>query len=202
MSDYIKFSCKCMGDEIILFDGLAELNSYRRKLVGLGLVGVYKNGIGFGNLSVRDAGSRNFYITGSGTGAVEELRLSHCAKVLAWDFERNRVWYHGSVRPSSESMTHAAIYASDPTATGIIHCHSSTLWAAILNDAPTTCKAVQYGTPEMAHEIKRLFTRSNAQTRKIIAMAGHEGGILTFGTDLGDAFAVLLRERATHESSS
>jgi hypothetical protein len=41
----------------------------------------------------------------------------------------------------------------------------------------------------------QLFTRTNAQTRKIVVMAGHEGGILTFGKDLEDAFAVLIRER-------
>ena len=202
MSDYIKFSCQCLADEITPFDALKELNFYRRKLLDLGLIGVYANGIGFGNMSVRDAESQNFYVTGSGTGALQELSLSHCAKVLGWDFQRNEVHYQGSVMPSSESMTHAAIYTSDPTATAVIHCHSSTLWAAVLNDAPTTSQAVQYGTPEMAYEVMRLFTRSDAQNRKIIAMAGHEGGILTFGTDLGDAFAILLRERATLGSSS
>lgn len=202
MSDYIKFSCRCLADEITAFGALANFNFYRRKLLDLGLLGVCANGIGFGNMSVRDAESQNFYVTGSGTGGVPDLSLSHCAKVVGWDFRRNEVRYQGSVMPSSESMTHAAIYASDPTVTAVIHCHSSTLWTGILNDAPTTSGAAQYGTPEMAYEIMRLFTRSNAQTRKIIAMAGHEGGILTFGTDLGDAFAVLRREKATHDSSS
>jgi len=69
------------------------------------------------------------------------------------------------------------------------------LWAAVLNEVPTTSKAAEYGTPEMAHDIMQLFTRTNAQTRKIVVMAGHEGGILTFGKDLEDAFAVLIRER-------
>jgi len=199
VSNYIKFSCQCLAHEITPFDELADLNIYRRKLLDLGLIGVYANGIGFGNMSVRDAETQNFYITGAGTGGVPDLSLSHCARVVGWDFQGNEVRYQGSVMPSSESMTHAAIYASDRSATAVIHCHSSTLWAAILNDAPTTSDAAQYGTPEMAYEISRLFMRSNAQTRKIIAMAGHEGGILTFGTDLGDAFAVLLREKATHD---
>ena len=47
----------------------------------------------------------------------------------------------------------------------------------------------------MAYEIMQLFTRTNTQTRKIVVMAGHEGGILTFGKDLEEAFAVLMRER-------
>jgi hypothetical protein len=41
----------------------------------------------------------------------------------------------------------------------------------------------------------QLFTRTNLQSRKIVVMAGHEGGILTFGRDLEEAFAVLMRER-------
>jgi hypothetical protein len=41
----------------------------------------------------------------------------------------------------------------------------------------------------------QLFTRSDVQSRKIVVMAGHEGGILTFGKDLEEAFAVLVREQ-------
>jgi hypothetical protein len=47
----------------------------------------------------------------------------------------------------------------------------------------------------MAYEIMQLFTRTDAQSRKIVVMAGHEGGILTFGRDLDQAFGVLMRER-------
>jgi hypothetical protein len=49
----------------------------------------------------------------------------------------------------------------------------------------------------MANEIMQLFTRTNVQSRKIVIMAGHEGGILTFGKDLEETFAVLMRERET-----
>jgi ribulose-5-phosphate 4-epimerase/fuculose-1-phosphate aldolase len=153
------------------------------------------NGIGFGNLSVRDGATDNFYITGSATGGVHELTLADCAKVVACDFERNRIRYEGSALPSSESLTHAAIYESDATAGAVIHCHDSKLWTAVLNETPTTSKAVEYGTPDMAHEIMRLFTRTNVRSRKIVAMAGHEAGILTFGKDLEEAFAVFMRER-------
>jgi hypothetical protein len=47
----------------------------------------------------------------------------------------------------------------------------------------------------MANEIMQLFTRTDVQSRKIVVMAGHEAGILTFGKDLEEAFAVLMRER-------
>lgn len=193
MSEYIKFSCERVAAEITSFEGLAELNAHRRKLRQLGLIGVDPNGIGFGNLSVRDGATDNFYITGSATGGRRELTLADCAKVVACDFERNCVRYEGSALPSSESLSHAAIYKSDVTAGAVIHCHDSKLWAAVLNEAPTTSKAADYGTAEMANEIVQLFTRTDVP--KIIAMAGHEAGILTFGKDLEEAFAILMRER-------
>ncbi len=193
MSEYIKFSCERVAAEITSFEGLAELNAHRRKLLQLGLIGVDPNGIGFGNLSVRDGATDNFYVTGSATAGIQELTLADCAKVVACDFERNCVRYEGSALPSSESLTHAAIYKSDATAGALIHCHDSKLWAAVLNQAPTTSRAAEYGTPQLAYEIMQLFKRTDVP--KIIAMAGHEAGILTFGKDLEEAFAVLMRER-------
>ena len=101
---------------------------------------------------------------------------------------------------SSESLTHAAIYESDAKAGAVVHCHDSRLWAAVLNQAPTTSKAAEYGTPELANEIMQLFPRTDVQSRKIVAMTGHEGGIVTFGKDLEEAFAVLMREEEKHYS--
>jgi L-ribulose-5-phosphate 4-epimerase len=195
VSEYVKFFCKRLAGEMTQFGGLAELNVYRRKLLDLHLIGMDPKGIGFGNLSVRDSASDNFFITGTATGGIRELTPAECAKVVAYDFERNRVRYEGSAIPSSESLTHAAIYESDPSAGAIIHCHDSKLWTATLNRVPTTSEAAEYGTPGMANEITQLFTRTDAPSRKIIVMAGHDGGILTFGKDLEEAFAVLMRER-------
>ena len=193
MSEYIKFSCESVTAGLNSFGALADLNAYRRKLLDLHLIGVDPNGIGFGNLSVRDGATDNFYITGSATGGLPELTLADCAKVVAYDFDKNRVRYEGSALPSSESLTHAAIYKSDATAGAVIHCHDSKLWAAAMNRVPTTSKAAEYGTPEMADQIIQLLTRTDAP--KVVVMAGHEGGILTFGKDLEEAFAVLVRER-------
>jgi L-ribulose-5-phosphate 4-epimerase len=200
VSEYVKFTCERTNAEFTPFDGFAELNAYRRQLRELRLIGVDSNGVGFGNLSVRDGATKNFYITGSATAGIPELTLADCAKVLAYNFERNWVGYEGSTIPSSESLTHAAIYESDAKVGAVIHCHDSRSWAVILNQAPTTSKTVKYGTPEMAYEIMRLFRVTDLHSRKILAMAGHEGGIVTFGRDLEEAFAVLIHERK--ESSS
>ena len=192
MSKYVKFTGERTNGKLAPFDGFAELNAYRRKLRELRLIGVDSHSVGFGNLSVRDGATKNFYITGSGTGGITELTLVDCAKVVAYDFERNWLRYEGSTVPSSESLTHAAIYESDPNAGAVIHCHQRDLWLALLNHAPTTSKAAQYGTPEMAYEIMRLFRVTDVHTKRILAMAGHEGGVITFGRDLEEAFGVLM----------
>ena len=49
----------------------------------------------------------------------------------------------------------------------------------------------------MADEIMRLFKGTDVRSRKILAMAGHEVGIVTFGKNLEDAFDVVMRERKT-----
>ena len=47
----------------------------------------------------------------------------------------------------------------------------------------------------MAGEVMRLFRVSDVQSRKMLVMAGHEGGVVAFGKNLEEAFAVLMRER-------
>jgi L-ribulose-5-phosphate 4-epimerase len=195
VSEYVKFSLVRTRAAISPFNGFDELNACRRKLLELGLIGVDSNGIGFGNLSVRDGATDNFYITGSATGGIPELTLANCVKAVAYDFERNWLRFEGSAIPSSESLTHAAIYESDAKAEAVIHCHDSKLWAALLNQAPTSSKTIDYGTPELAYEIMQLFKQTDVGSRRILVMAGHAAGILTFGKDLEEAFAVLMHER-------
>ncbi len=184
-----------MRPDIAPLNALAELNACRRKLLQLRFIGLDSNGIGFGNLSVRDGASRNFYITGSATGGFPELTPKDCVRVVAYDFARNWLRYEGAAVPSSESLTHAAIYESDPTISAAIHCHDSVLWRTRPDRVPTTSKTIAYGTPEMAYEIMRLFTVSDVRSREIFVMGGHEGGIVTFGKNLEDAFDVVMRER-------
>ena len=184
MGKYVKFTYDRVGAEIARFDQLAELNACRRKLLEQHLIGVDSKGIGFGDLSVRDGATRNFYITGSATGALPELTPTDCVRVVAYDFARNWLRYEG-----------AAIYESDSSTSAVIHCHDSELWKTLLDRVPTTSKSVAYGTPAMAYEIIRLFKMSDVRSRRIFVMAGHEAGIVTFGRNLEDAFDVVMRER-------
>jgi hypothetical protein len=61
MSHYVKFTYQRARMDIAPFDSLTELNACRRKLLEQRLIGLDANGIGFGNLSVRDGVSRSFY---------------------------------------------------------------------------------------------------------------------------------------------
>ena len=188
----VKFRCEQVAVEISRFAGFAELNRYRRKLLSLGMIGVDASGIGFGNLSIRNGATSQFYITGSATGRIPELTPADYAKVIAYDFARNWLQCEGSTVASSESLTHAAVYESDSTAGAVIHCHDMKLWAALLDNVPTTPKRVDYGTSEMAHAVQRLFEITDVKKRKIFVMAAHEGGLVTFGKDLPEAFGVLM----------
>jgi L-ribulose-5-phosphate 4-epimerase len=191
----VKFTCQQVAVEISRFAGFAELNRYRRKLLALGIIGVDASGVGFGNLSIRNGATSRFYITGAATARISELMPTDCAKVVAYDFARNWLQCEGSTIASSESLTHAAVYESDPTARAVIHCHDIKLWGALLDKAPTTPKRVEYGTPEMAHAVRRLFEAPDVEKRKIFVMAAHDGGLVTFGKDLQEAFGILKGEK-------
>src|SRR5246127_494923 len=106
----IKFTCDWAVVELSRFAGFDELNEYRRKLLRLGTIGIDRNGVGFGNLSVRNGATSRFYITGSGTGKLPELTPTDCARVVACDFARNWLQCEGLTVASSESLTHAAVY--------------------------------------------------------------------------------------------
>lgn len=194
MSDegYIKYQCR-WNDSPIEIPGstLDSLNTWRKKLYDYSLIGAYDNGIGFGNISVRNKND-SFFITGSATGGKSILNQDDYALVEAWQFESNQLICRGKTKASSESLTHAAIYESDIEIGAVIHVHSRLLWNQLLNKIPTTSATVEYGTPGMAWEIQRLLKDDNNRNTGIVAMGGHEEGILTFGRNIHEAGNKLL----------
>jgi len=193
----VKFPYERDTVELPPFAGFAELNACRQQLLRLGLIGVDADGIGFGNLSVREGETSGFFITGSGTGALSQLALKDYARVTAYDFARNWLRCEGCAVASSESLTHAAIYEAETAVRAIIHCHSAALWKQLLGIAPTTAPQVEYGTPEMACEVGRLFEQTDVKRRKIFVTAGHEEGVVAFGATIAEALAVLMKQSET-----
>ena len=113
--------------------------------------------------------------------------------VSRYDYAKNAVVSQGPVRPSSESMTHGAIYDLAPQIRFVLHAHTPTIWTrARALRIPTTDPGVPYGTPEMAREMHRLFRSTTLPELRILAMGGHEDGIIVFGKTAEDAGQVML----------
>ncbi len=188
---YVKFRSTRIQTGPVEDPAIASLNRWRKKLHELKLIGVYPNGIGYGNVSVRQ-GPIGFLITGSATGHLENLTGAHFTRVTKYSFEDNTVTCEGPVQASSESLTHAAVYESAAGVNAVIHVHCGVLWRRLHGSVPTSLPSVEYGTPGMALEIRRLFAETDLGVRRILVMGGHEEGIITFGSDLDDAGMLLL----------
>jgi len=188
---YIKFQCNWIKTEPVDNKLIEEIVLCRNKLYKLGLIGAYSNGIGFGNLSIRLTNSV-FLITGTATGQIAKLNNNHFTKVTAYNFIKNSLTCEGPVKASSESLTHAAVYESNNFANVVIHIHNKSLWKKLLNVLPATSPEIEYGTPAMAEEVKRLFKETDLIEKKMFVMAGHEEGIISFGNNLEEAFKTIL----------
>ena len=91
-------------------------------------------------------------------------------------------------------MTHGTLYDLSPSIRFVLHGHVPAIWSrrAALR-IPTTAEGVDYGTPEMASEAARLYRESSLSETKILAMAGHRDGVMTFGRTAEEAGEVLVR---------
>ena len=176
---------------------IAELNHWRSAMYDLGLIGVYENGIGFGNISQRLNAAGQFIISGTATGGIRQLSGEHYAIVRQADLAGNTLHCEGPVIASSESMSHAVIYRECPEINGVIHIHHLKLWQALLHRVPTTPLSAAYGTPEMAESIVALLHETALPELRIFVMEGHVEGIFAFGKTLEAAAAVIL-ERYRH----
>ncbi|MEQ8959238.1 MAG: class II aldolase/adducin family protein, partial [Coleofasciculus sp. C2-GNP5-27] len=74
---YVKYQCHWMKAKPLPYEQIAELNQWRDKLYQLNLIGMYENGIGFGNLSIRYTPSGEFIISGTKTGSLPRLTEHH-----------------------------------------------------------------------------------------------------------------------------
>jgi ribulose-5-phosphate 4-epimerase/fuculose-1-phosphate aldolase len=121
-----------------------------------------------------------------------ELRRQHYTRVTDYSIVENKVSCKGPIKASSESLTHAAIYEMDHRIHAIVHVHHAKLWKALKNKVPTTSSSVPYGTPQMALAVKSLYDHGDLAAQKIFAMAGHEDGLVSFGTTLMEAASIML----------
>jgi L-ribulose-5-phosphate 4-epimerase len=190
---YIKFHSYWEREEIqVQEEVFLSLEKERSRLYQLGLIGMYPDGIGFGNISVRTEGC-SFLITGSATGQLATLDHSHYSLVSAYNFAHNFISCKGSTNASAESLTHAAVYEAVPDVGAVVHVHCLGLWEKLQNKYPTTSEEIEYGTPEMALAVRSLATEMNPGGGKMIIMGGHREGILAFGKNLEEATNQIIK---------
>ena len=197
---YIKYTSTRRDGMVLPSAELDGLNHARTTLFDLGLIGVYDNGVGYGNLSIRANDDNQFVITASATGALRTLQTEQFCLVEAFSVDDNHVQSRGALPASSESMTHGAIYAARADVQCVIHVHSRILFDHLLQaGAPATPADVPYGTPAMARTVAQLVARQpNLPT--VFVMAGHIDGVVAYGADTAstlDALCALLQRTST-----
>lgn len=181
---------------------LCRLTAWRDVLAHLGLIGQAADrydGAGFGNVSARvgaparPRGERGFVITGTQTGGNAALAPDDYAEVQSYAIRRNAVTSRGRIRPSSESMTHGALYDVGSHIRFVFHGHAPVVWGAARElGLPVTDPRIEYGTPQMADEVQAL-ARKVPDGAGVIAMGGHEDGVIGFGRSAEEAGMALVR---------
>ncbi|MGZ5007480.1 MAG: class II aldolase/adducin family protein [Methylobacter sp.] len=177
---------------------IAEINAWRTIAVRLGLIGQtpkrYDN-IGFGNISQRvDAPNDQFIISGTQTGHIEHLGPEHYCLIVKAEPHQNRLQSRGLCKPSSESLTHASVYAQDTAIQAVIHAHSPEIWKHTVElGLPHTSAEIPYGTVEMATAVERLFQSGELSQTSVFTMLGHEDGVVAFGKNMQVATWELIK---------
>ncbi len=140
-------------------------------------------GYAYGNISQRLTGNE-FIISGTQTGGINNLTANHYAHVVNCDIANNTVQSSGPIQPSSECMSHSAIYSTNPTIMAVIHIHNPEIWQHHHTlKLSTTAADIDYGTPEMAVAIQDCVR----QSPQGIAMLGHLDGVICFASDIATA---------------
>jgi ribulose-5-phosphate 4-epimerase/fuculose-1-phosphate aldolase len=192
---YVKFTARHENAQIpqaaFAARRLPELNEARKKCFTLGLVGVYSNGIGYGNLSIR-VRDDEFLVSGTATGAKPVLNNEDYCLVKSFDIARNSIASRGLVQASSESMTHGAVYRAGHGVNCVIHIHSKKIFDGLLRDNyPFTPKIAAFGTPEIALAIEKCVEKIGSDEGQIV-LAGHDEGIIVYGANLERALHLML----------
>lgn len=177
---------------------LEPLNRFRSELIKARLIGEDPeryDGYGFGNISIRlPEHAHHYLITGTQTGKLPALILEDCACIIASDTNQNTLHAYGNTRPSSESMTHAALYESNEKLNCVVHVHSPEIWQ--FSDAlelPSTAAEIPYGTVAMAEAVQELACQHRHQPGSFVfAMKGHQDGIVATGADIESCTRALL----------
>lgn len=192
----IKYELLFTSAAAVLNHDYADLGRWHRCFKNAGILGQDPGryeGLGFGNLSQR-LNDSNFLISGTQTGYLDLLTAADYALVTQAVIAENRISAEGQIKPSSEALTHAAVYALDAGIRYVFHVHSPDIWKRREQLAlPETAAEIPYGTPEMANEMVRLYRNGAFEQMNVFAMAGHEDGIVAFDTTADKAGTAIMQ---------
>ncbi len=188
----IKFKLTLKIGPAPVAEDVLAIEKWRAILWRLGMIGEYPiDKVGYGNLSLRVPPQDTFIITGTQTGALPHLKREHYTKVVNCDLKKNSAQATGPIAPSSESLTHYAIYKSNPAIHAIFHIHHPQLWQKMIDEKMEgIAESIPYGTLQMAEAAKTVI---QGKEEGVFVMKGHQDGIIAYGTSCEEAGKILLK---------
>lgn len=181
-------------------DEYQELEAFRHQLYKIKLIGEYlPEKIGYGNLSLQrdyqkfhSTNHTQFIITGTQTGGLEYLNGAHYTRVLDFNFQKWSIKAMGPTQASSEALTHAAIYESNPkNIQAVFHIHNKEIWQGMIDQGyDSTAADIPYGTEEMATAVTKCVSNKD---HGIIVMKGHEDGVISYGPTMQIAMDLIMK---------
>lgn len=179
--------------ESVKYDDYLAIEPTRKKMYELKLIGFYEDHkVGYGNISLKlnlndlfNSNLSQFIISGTQTGHISDLSPKHYTYIVDYSLSTNAATSVGPILPSSESLTHAAIYDSDSAINAIIHIHNKEIWSGMISSNELfTPASIPYGTVAIANSVKELIKNNPG---KSFAMAGHEDGVIIYGRNMDEA---------------
>ncbi len=167
---------------------LESLFKIRKKLFSKKMIGVDNFGVGYGNISIRIDFSDHFLITGTQTSSMPIITKDEMVLVRGYDPKKFTIDSCGQIKPSSESSTHATLYQMDKKIISIIHIHNFSLWKNMIEQNFHVSGDLEYGTKELSNNIREIFSIINNSPQKIFPMKGHEGGVISYGQSIEEAY--------------
>ncbi len=186
---------------------------WRQRLYDLDVIGcdLSRYGACYGNVSIRTGpwaagpGRREFLVSCTQSGGQSHAGPETLCRIIAYDHRLNRVSAQGPCPPSSETLTHGAMYDASLELRAIVHGHAPRLWRYVLDEGgPATPPEVEYGTPEMADEARRIVREAKRKVWRlsgVLAMAGHEDGVIAWGSSAKEATERFITAWETAEGS-
>lgn len=188
----IKFKYTLKLSKPLETDEYIDLEKWRVILFKMGLIGEYPvEKVGYGNLSKKiNSESQEFVITGTQTGKLPNLTGSHYTHIFKCNLKNMTVDAKGPIAPSSETLTHHAIYSACEQINSIFHIHDPMLWAYMIKeDMESTSEKVSYGTEEMGMEASRCIGDKKSG---VFVMKGHQDGVIAYGSNSEEAGKIIL----------